>query len=403
MNVVFISPNFPEHFYNFCDRLKRLGVNVLGIGDCPYDSLDRRCVDALTEYYWTPSLEDYAAVYRAVAYYVFHYGRIDHIESQNEYWLGLEARLREDYNVATGLRPDELKDLQRKSKMKAHYAAAGIKTARWTLVEDLDELRRFARVVGRPIVVKPDAGVGAIGARKICNDAELVQFWKEKDSVEYIAEEYVPGRVETFDGIVDGRGDVIFGSGQVMLVNPMETSQGDGEATSYATDVKGTGLYEIGTRAAKAFGLKSRFFHLEFFRLLEDVPGLGVKGEVLGLEANLRAPGGYIPDKINYAHDVDVYQIWAEMLVYGENRSFADWRFKRYATHIGRSAAVNYAHSVEEVRAKYRDRLLFDKTPPQALNATMGAWIVLLKANSIDELLAQRDFILARAPQPLSK
>ena len=32
MNVIFISPHFPHHFYNFCDRLKHLGVNVLGIG-----------------------------------------------------------------------------------------------------------------------------------------------------------------------------------------------------------------------------------------------------------------------------------------------------------------------------------------------------------------------------------
>lgn len=37
---------------------------------------------------------------------------------------------------------------------------------------------------------------------------------------------------------------------------------------------------------------------------------------------NLRAPGGYIPDKMDYAYNVDVYQIWAESLVYGENRSF---------------------------------------------------------------------------------
>ena len=40
MNFVFISPNFPVTYWNFCDRLKRGGVNVLGIGDASYDSLD---------------------------------------------------------------------------------------------------------------------------------------------------------------------------------------------------------------------------------------------------------------------------------------------------------------------------------------------------------------------------
>ncbi|MCD8028819.1 MAG: hypothetical protein LUF02_09245 [Erysipelotrichaceae bacterium] len=39
MNLVFISPHFPLYYYNFCQRLKERGVNVLGIGDAPYDTL----------------------------------------------------------------------------------------------------------------------------------------------------------------------------------------------------------------------------------------------------------------------------------------------------------------------------------------------------------------------------
>ena len=33
MNFIFVSPNFPHTYWQFCDRLKRDGVNVLGIGD----------------------------------------------------------------------------------------------------------------------------------------------------------------------------------------------------------------------------------------------------------------------------------------------------------------------------------------------------------------------------------
>ena len=39
MNFVFISPHFPENYWNFCDRLRANGVNVLGIGDAPYETL----------------------------------------------------------------------------------------------------------------------------------------------------------------------------------------------------------------------------------------------------------------------------------------------------------------------------------------------------------------------------
>ena len=77
MNFVFISPHFPKHYWNFCDRLHKNGVNVLGIGDCPYDALDKRLKDSLTEYYFVPDLSDYDQMYRAVAYFAFKHGKID--------------------------------------------------------------------------------------------------------------------------------------------------------------------------------------------------------------------------------------------------------------------------------------------------------------------------------------
>ena len=48
MNFVFISPQFPQSYWNFCDRLKARGVNVLGIGDTPYDELSKELRHSLT-------------------------------------------------------------------------------------------------------------------------------------------------------------------------------------------------------------------------------------------------------------------------------------------------------------------------------------------------------------------
>ena len=50
-NFVFISPAFPGNYENFCVSLKKDGVNVLGIGDTPYDALSQKLKSALTEYY----------------------------------------------------------------------------------------------------------------------------------------------------------------------------------------------------------------------------------------------------------------------------------------------------------------------------------------------------------------
>ncbi len=399
MNVIFLSPNFPEHFFHFCEELKKVGARVLGIGDAPYDSLNENLRNSLEEYYYVPSLEDYDAVYRAVGHFIGRWGRIDYVESQNEYWLELEAKLRDDFNIRTGFSVAELESVKRKSQMKRFYRAAGIPTARYRVLDSDESLDAFARQVGFPIVVKPDSGVGASDTWKLNDPAALETFRREKKrGVSYIAEEFVDGRVETFDGVVNARGEILFATGQVMLVNPLEMASRGAEAVSYTANVRETGIYDVGSRAVKAFGLRSKFFHLEFFRLLKDREN-GKAGDIWGLEANMRAPGGYIPDKMNYSHDVDVYRIWAEMLAYQERRTDVDVSFKFHTTHVGRRDGVQYAHSVDEIRARYGDKLKLVKAPPKALNGTMGSQIFLLRSrpDGTDELKEQCKFILARA------
>ena len=398
MNVIFISPNFPLHFYNFCNRLRHLGCNVLGIGDCPYDNLNDNVKSSVTEYYYVTSLEDYDQVMRAAAFFTFKYGKIDHIASQNEYWLNTEARLREDFNVLSGMRPADLLKVKHKSKMKSVYAKAGIPTARYLLINSESKARKFAKMVGFPLIIKPDSGVGASNTYKIDDAAALDEVLSKidtKNSVNII-EEFVPGHVETFDGITDSHDEILFCTGQVMKVTPLAMLNGDGENISYTRNMQQSDLLEVGTKAVKAFGVRQTFFHFEFFRLDDDKAGLGKRGDIIGLEVNMRAPGGYIPDKMNYAYDVDVYQIWAESLVFDENRSFKNYQFKRYVTHYGRGANVNYRHTADEIRAKFGDRLLMYNIPPKSISGGMGAQVFILKSATEQELLAEGDYILER-------
>ena len=401
MNVIFISPHFPLHFWNFCDRLKRLGVNVLGIGDAPYDSLASEVKNSVGEYYYVTSLEDYDQVYRAVGYYIGRYGRIDYVESQNEYWLELEARLRTDFNITSGWKTDELQSVKLKSQMKLGYRRAKVKTARHHLIDQPDEALQFAAKVGYPVIVKPDNGVGASNTWKIGDEAGLTNLYHETlahyPAHHFIMEEFVPGHIETFDGITDAQGNIVFYTGQVMMATPLAMLQGTGENVSYTQNVQATDLNDIGPRVVKAFGLRNRFFHFEFFRLDEDKKGLGKRGDVLGLEVNMRAPGGYIPDKMNYAYNVDVYQIWAEALTLGENRSFPNYHFQRYVTHFGRSEKVEYRHSADEVRAQLGHKLLLEKVPPKSISGGMGAQVFVAWSESLPELEAQARFILERS------
>lgn len=397
MNVVFISPHFPLHFYQFCDRLKKKGVSVLGIGDCLYDNLPQNCRDSLTEYYYVRSLEDYDEVYRAVAFFSFKYGKIDYIESQNEYWLETEAKLRKDFNTAHGFRPEDMPYIKRKSLMKQGYERAGVRTARYLLVEEEKAVREFVADVGYPVVVKPDNGVGASNTYKLDNDEALEKFLKEKPDILFIMEEFVPGHVETFDGITNADGEILFCAGQVMQVTPLAMLSGSGENISYTQNVQETDLLGVGERVVKAFGTKNRFFHFEFFRLDEDKEGLGKRGDVIGLEVNMRAPGGYIPDKMNFAYDADVYEIWAESLISGRNESFPNYAFKRYVTHFARSGKLNYAHSAEEIRMKFSEEILIEREPPKSISGGMGSYVFILKSSSLEEIARQGAYILEKA------
>ena len=401
MNILFISPHFPLHFWHFCDRLKHLGANVLGVGDAPYDQLSQEVKASLTEYYYVTSLEDYGQVYNAAGYYINRYGRIDYVESQNEYWLQLEARVRTDFNILSGWHTDDLEAVKLKSLMKLGYQRANVPTARFHLIDGLDGALAFAREVGYPVIVKPDNGVGASNTWKLQDDAALTAKYNEVighyPARYFIMEEFVPGHIETFDGIVNGRGEVLFFTGQVMKAPPLAQLQGTGENVSYTQPVEQIAdLREAGLRTVRAFGLHNRFFHFEFFRLDADKPGLGQRGDIIGLEVNMRAPGGYIPDKMNYAYNVDVYQIWAEMLLFGENRSFPMWRFQRYVTHIGRSEQVAYRRDADEIRNTFRDKLLIERVPPKSIAGGMGAQVFILWSASVEELEHQARFVLER-------
>ena len=177
MNFIFISPHFPHTYWQFCDRLHRNGVNVLGIGDAAYDGLEAPLKAALPEYYRVDSLEDYDQVYRAVAFFAFKYGRVDWIESMNEYWLEQDARLRQDFNVTTGICSDRIGIIKNKPSMKRVCREAGIPTARQHVVSDAEAGRAFIGEVGYPVIVKPDIGVGATNTWKLENDGDLEAFY----------------------------------------------------------------------------------------------------------------------------------------------------------------------------------------------------------------------------------
>ena len=374
MNFIFISPNFPKTYWNFCRCLKQNGVRVLGIGDAPYELLEENLKQNLQEYYKVSSLENYEEVYKACAFFAFRYGKIDWIESNNEYWLNLDAELRELFHVTTGMFPKQLNVCQHKSLMKAKYAEAGVPTARWLISEDKAEIREFAEKVNYSLVAKPDRGVGASDTMRIHNAEELEQMLKTMHSG-MIVEEFVHGTVCTFDGIINNQGKVVFATSHVYLGSVMDSVNEKQPIGCYSLKTVPEDLRSAGERTLQAFGVRDRFFHLEFFRLDCDQEGLGRQGDIIGLEVNMRPPGGFLPDMIDYANDIDIYQIWADTLIdhepcYNPERPYS-------SVFVGRRKEQAYQHSMEWIIERYQGAIIQRIAMDPALAEAMGDEVLI--------------------------
>ncbi len=385
MNVIFISPQFPYYYYNFCERLKERGANVLGIGDTPYELISDDTKKSVTEYYYVDSLEDYDQVYRAVAFYISKYGRIDWIESENEYWLSLEAKLRTDYNVNTGPKADQIDILRHKSLMKDVYKSHNIPVADYRYLNSIDDAYNLIDKVGYPVIIKPDDGMGASQTYKVKNEKQLKRIYESLDqNVQFIVEDFVPGQVETFEGITDSQCNILVSSSHVMCDAVMDMVNDHLDTMFYSQPVEGKDIYNIGKRTVDAFNAKSRFFHFEFIRLSEDKDYLGKKGDLVGLEVNMRAPGAYIPEMMNYACDVDVYTIWADMLLY--DTCYFDVERKYHVGYVGRRNDKQYALSDHDVKIKYHKELVLEADVPEALAEAMSDHVFIYRTDSVDKL-----------------
>ena len=393
MNFIFISPNFPDNFRNFCDRLNANGVTVLGIGDASYDSLSDTLKGALTEYYKVDSLENYDEVYRAAAFFAFKYGRIDWIESNNEYWLELDARLRKDFHVTTGVLPEELALWKSKAAMKPVYRAAGVPSARQHRVSTIEAALDFIdEVGGYPAFAKPNVGVGASSTFKIDNEEELKAFFEAVSGADYVMEEYISGDIYTYDAICDENGEPVFES-SLTCVNVSDSVNDDTEAIIYIVPEVPDQLREYGRRALKGFKVKSRFVHFEFFKLSEGRPGLAGAGEFVGLEVNMRPAGGFIPDMMNFSHSTDVYRIWADMVCH---RSSADAKNgpDRYCVFVGTKDRFDHIHSHDEILTRYGDRITMCQRMPAVFYAAMGSQMYMALLDTEDDVREYVEFIL---------
>jgi hypothetical protein len=384
MNFVFLSPHFPPNYYRFAVALRNHGVNILGLAEENYDTLRHELKSVLTEYFRVNNMHNYDDLVRALGFFTHRYGKLDRIDSHNEYWLETESRLRTDFNIP-GIRSDQIGRVKRKSLMRETFIQAGIKVARGKVVKTMEDAQELIAQTGYPLVAKPDIGVGAAATYKIHDENELKSFFETRPPVDYLFEEFVNGQIITFDGLTDRDGTPVFANSLVYSAGIMETVLNDDLVYYYTLREIPADLEALGRRTLEAFDVRERFFHFEFFRQTGS-------GDLIALEVNMRPPGGLTTDMFNYSCDIDVYNAWASILA-GKGFPYPEYTHKYFCGYVGRKSNRSYAHSQQEILECYGEKISHHEAISGVFSAALGNYGFLVRSPDLDEVLAMAKFI----------
>ena len=383
MNYLLVSPNFPISQEFFAKGLKEKGINVLGVGSESYDALSQTLKDNLVEYFRVNDLEDYEEVFRAVAFLTYKHGKIDRIESNNEYWLELDARLREDFNVY-GVKPKQLELTKYKSKMKTMFKEAGARVAKGYAANNKEELNGILKKLELPLIAKPDNGVGSANTYKLLTQRDVEEFineWNEK--VSYFFEEFVEnGVLCTYDGLINQHGDIVF---ETSFIYTQPTLDLVNNGLDYANIIEPNidpKLKELGQRIVYKFGMRERFFHIEFFRLPD--------GEYIALEYNNRTAGGTCVDLYNYSYNISLYEIYADVVL---DKKIKDIVTNKYTLSLSRRNRYQYKNSLEDIKAKYSYSIRMITTVPEVFSAAMGNTIIIISVENKEQITEVMNYV----------
>ena len=383
VNFVYLSPHFPPNYQDFVRGLHEIGVRVLGIGETPYADLGATLQSWLHEYYRVDSLQDYDQVYRAFAYFISKHGRIDRIDSNAEFWMETDARLRTDYNLA-GYHSCDMERVKRKSVMKQIYLEAGVPVARGALSSDRKAALALGKKAGYPLVAKPDIGVGAAATYRLESEEQLKQFLDDPPPVEYFLEEYLSGQLVTFDGLANDQAEPIFSASHLFNTGIMEVVNERANVFYWSARVIPDDLEEMARKVLKAFNVRKRFFHLEFFRTSQGLRAL---------EANLRAPGALTTNMMCYANDIDIFRIWAEVVC--DRRTSVDYSRPYHVGYYARWDERSYALDLEEIKRRFPDEFVLHRVNEEIFRKATGDQVYVLRSTGMERLEEAREAIFA--------
>ncbi len=215
----------------------------------------------------------------------------------------------------TGLSVEAAMNFRDKSRMKTVLGKAGVPCARHALIGDGAAARAFVSEVGLPVVVKPPAGAGGKSTFRLDGPSDLSAYLKcfpPDPRQPTLYEEFVFGTEYSFDSVVIA-GRPLWYSISRYMPTPLEVMENSWIqwCVILPRDVDGpefTPIVDSAFTGLKALGLETGMSHMEWFRLRD--------GRIAISEVGARPPGAQFTSLLSYAHDVNFYEAWPQLMVF---------------------------------------------------------------------------------------
>ncbi len=322
-HVVFVAPRFLENTNRYVRAFAGLdGITLSVVSEDPEESIPKELRSRVAGHYRVSrSLDggDLTIAARALAKGV---APIDRITGALEQLQTPLAQVRDALGIE-GMNSETARNFRDKDRMKDVLRARNVPVAKSALVRSLVELERFIAMVGLPVIVKPQAGLGTRATHRVESREDLVALVRSGMSPTEHAplqvEEFVRAKEHTCE-TVTVRGEPVWRSGTRYFPTPLEVietpwvqycvllprEEDDPTWTRFAP-INAAALDALfGEHAKTAAG--TALTHMEWF-LRDD-------GAMLVNEVGARPPGVQIMPLMSIAHETDLFADWAGLIAF---------------------------------------------------------------------------------------
>ena len=363
-NVAFALPFAFDTSLRFLKAATQLpGVRVGVISGEPLDRLGPGIARRLAGHWRVKDPLDAADLVRGVEGLTSQMGRVERLIGVLEQLQVPLARAREHLRLE-GLGAEAAQNFRDKARMKDAFRQAGVPCARHRLAKTPGEVRAFLKEVGLPVVIKPQAGAGAKNTFRLDRAehvAEALRAFPPSARDPMLLEEFVTGEEHSFDSVVLG-GRLVWSSISRYRPTPLEVLENGWIQWSVMLprDVSGpeyAAIRAVAPKALGALGMTNGLSHMEWFRRGD--------GSVAISEVGARPPGAQIVTLMSYAHDTDLYQAWARLMLLDA----FDPPARPYAAGAaflrgqGKGDRVIAVHGLERAQAEVGDLVVEAKLP----------------------------------------